>query len=122
MRPMLEEFLTILGLHQPGTAMDFRRVLEPFNDWVEAQDVTEEDRYFLASRLGAFICEYLIETCSAERVIKNGRIWIRLPIEEGVQKEFEPYAVAVGMTEKRMSLKEFLDALCPQSGRSPWDR
>jgi hypothetical protein len=111
-RPMLEEFLTDIGLHRPGFPLELRQLLEPFSTWVDAQEVNGEDRFYLASRLGAFICEYLIEVCSAQRVIENGRIVIRLPIQDGISRQFEPYAVAFRMATNRNSLKEFLDILC----------
>ncbi len=37
---------------------------------------------------------------------------MRVPIQEGLVREFDPYAVAVGMVTNRKSLKAFLDALC----------
>jgi hypothetical protein len=111
-RPMLEEFLCDIGLHRAGTPLDLARMLEPFSQWVDAQEVTEEDRFYLASRLAAFICEYLIEFCSGQRVIAGRRILMRVPIQEGVMREFDPYAVSLGMVTDRNSLKEFLDVLC----------
>jgi hypothetical protein len=111
-RPMLEEFLGDIGLHRTGTSLDLPRLLDPFSRWVDAQDVTEDDRFYLASRLAAFICEYLIEVGSGQRVIEGGRILMRLPIQKGVMREFDPYAVAVGMATNRSSLKAFLDVLC----------
>jgi hypothetical protein len=111
-RPMLEEFLCDIGLHRADTPLNLTQLLEPFSSWVDAQDVTEEDRFYLAARLAAFICEYLVEVRSAERVIEGGRILLRVPIQEGVLREFDPYAVAIGMTTNRDSLKEYLDILC----------
>jgi hypothetical protein len=110
-RPMLEQFLIDIGLHRAGTQMNLAELLEPFSHWVDAQQLTEDDQYYLASRLAAFICEYLIEVCSGQRVIAGGRILMRLPIQEGIVREFDPYAVAVGMATNRNSLKEFLDIL-----------
>jgi hypothetical protein len=109
-RPMLEKFLRDIGLHCQGP-LDFGRLLEPFSRWVDAQEVTEADRFYLASRLAAFICEYLIATRSGTRVIDGGRILMRVPIEQGVLREFDPYAVALGMATTRSSLKTLLDAL-----------
>jgi hypothetical protein len=111
-RPMLEEFLGDIGLHHAGTPLDLPRLLEPFSRWLDAQEVTEDDRSYLASRLAAFICEYLIDVCAAQRAIADGRILIRVPIQDGILREFDPYAVAVGMATNRNSLKEFLDGLC----------
>lgn len=111
-KPMLEEFLCDIGLHRAGTPLDLPRLLEPFSRWVDAQDVTEDDRSYLASRLAAFICEYLIEVRSGQRVIVGGRILMRVPIQDGVMREFDLYAVALGIATNRNSLKEFLDILC----------
>jgi hypothetical protein len=111
-RPMLEEFLRDIGLHREGTLLDLSRLMEPFNRWVDAQEITEEDRFYLASRLAAFICEYLIDVHSGQRVIAGGRILMRVSVQEGIMREFDPYAVAVGMATNRNSLKAFLDTLC----------
>jgi hypothetical protein len=110
-RPMLEEFLGAIGLHQVGCPLDFPGVVEPFSQWLDRQAISEEDRLYLAARLGAFICEYLIELHGGERFIESGRILMRLPIQKGILREFDPYAVAVELTRKRNSLKAFLDAL-----------
>jgi hypothetical protein len=110
--PMLEEFLRDIGLHGAGHPLDFPRLLGPFSRWVDAQEVTEDDRFYLASRLGAFICEYLIAVCKAQRVIVDGRIVMCVPIQEGIMREFDPYAVAVEMAMSRSSLKSFLESLC----------
>jgi hypothetical protein len=110
--PMLEEFLCDIGLHRAGQPLDFPNLLEPFSRWLDAQEVTEGDRYYLASRLGAFICEYLIAVCKGQRILVGRYIMMRLPIQEGIVREFDPYAVAVGMATNRDSLKEFLDTLC----------
>jgi hypothetical protein len=69
-------------------------------------------RFCLASRLAAFICEYLVEVRSGQRIIAGGRILMRVPTQEGVLREFDPYAVAVGLAAKRSTLKAFLDTLC----------
>lgn len=110
-RPMLEEFLSDIGLYSLGSPLDLQSLLGPFSSWVDEQDVAEDLRFYLASRLAAFICEYLIDFCSGERLIDNGRIIMRLPIQEGLFREFDPYAVAVEMATDRKSLKEFIDRI-----------
>jgi hypothetical protein len=100
-RPMLEEFLVNIAVHPVGRPLDFRQLLDPFSKWLDAQKVSEDDRSYLASRLSAFICEYLIESCSAERVIENNRIVVRLPIREGVLREFATSKPRLGHFEKR---------------------
>ena len=112
-RPMLEEFLSDIGLHRPGSPLDLRRLLEPFSRWVDAQEVTEDDRFYLAARLAAFICEYLVDVRSGQYVIVDGRVFMRVPIQEGVMREFDPYAAAFDMATNRSSLKRFLEILCP---------
>ena len=110
-RPMLEEFLADVGLYQSGTPLDCARLLEPFSQWIDAQQVTEADRAHLASRLAAFICEYLIQVRSASRVIDGGRIKMRSPFQQGIMREFDPYAIAFSMAANRTSLKAFLDGI-----------
>jgi hypothetical protein len=116
-RPMLEDFLTDIGLHQAGSKLDLIHLLEPFSHWVDAQDIPEESRFYLASRLGAFICVYLIEACSGERVIEGDRILMRLPVQPGVWREFEPYAVAAGMATDRKKRNLSLSEFCSTAGR-----
>jgi hypothetical protein len=111
-RPMLEEFLREAGLLPYGQAPDFAALLEPLSDWVDVQRVPESLRFYLAARLAAFICEYLIELGAGERVIEDGRILMRAPIRGLVQREFDPYAVAISMATNRHSLKMFLQELC----------
>jgi hypothetical protein len=108
---MLEEFLSDIGLHRTGDPLDCRQLLDPFSHWVDAQPVVEAERFYLASRLAAFICEYLIEVCSGQRVIEHGRIKMLVPIQQGFQREFDPYLVAISMATNRTSLKGFLGAV-----------
>lgn len=109
---MLEEFLREAGLLSVGEPPDFAALLEPLSDWVDAQHVPEALRFYLAARLAAFICEYLIELGAGERVIEDGRILMRTPIRGLVQREFDPFAVAVSMATNRHSLKIFLHGVC----------
>ena len=111
-RPMLEAFLSDIGIHSAGRPLDFPRLLDPFSHWIGVQEVSQDDRVYLAVRVAAFICEYLIEVRSGQRSIQNGRIVMRVPVQEGVLREFDPYAVALGMAANRDSLKGFLDAFC----------
>jgi len=80
------------------------------NRW-RRQRVPEALRFYLAARLAAFICEYLIQTGLGERVVEDGRILMRTPIRGLVQREFDPYAVAIAMATNRLSLKVFLFGL-----------
>ncbi len=47
-----------------------------------------------------------------QRVIEKNRIMMRLPIQEGLFREFDPFTVAAEMTKDRQSLNEFIDKLC----------
>lgn len=111
-RPMLTEFLCIIGLHSETDALDLSKLLGEFSNWIEIQTVEEEDRFFLASRVGAFICEYMIDSGLAERMIVDNRIVLRMPIDDQVFREFDPYPVALGIVDKKSTLQQFLDALC----------
>jgi hypothetical protein len=113
-RPMLEEFLGDVGIFQPGQPIADVQLRDRFSDWLDAQVIGEEDFSYVAARVAAFICEYLIEGHSAVRSIAGQRILLRLPIDasQGVHRDFEPYAVAAGLVRERQSLKEFLDVLC----------
>jgi hypothetical protein len=109
---MLEAFLSEIGLHRAGGPLDCRQLLDPFSHWVDAQPAIEAERFYLASRLAVFICEYLIQVCAGQRIIEHGRIKMLVPIQQGFQREFDPYLVAIALATNRTSLKAFLDAVC----------
>ncbi|MDB4614645.1 hypothetical protein OAH18_03040 [bacterium] len=113
-RPMLTEFLCDVGLHQDSDNLDLARVRDPFSAWVEQQTVTDDDRFYLASRLGAFICEYLIDCHNAERAIVENRIVVRMLVDDTIAREFEPYPIAIGIADKKQTLTLFLAELCGQ--------
>src|SRR5262245_60474408 len=120
---MIVEFLGDIGIYEKGGRLDDPRLLAAFSAWLDEQTVGPDDVFYLAARIGAFICEYLIDGHSGVRAVEGRRILIRLPIRAvaeavpaGVRaeawREFDPYAVAVGMAQNRSSLKSFLDLLC----------
>jgi hypothetical protein len=111
---MLEEFLGDVGIYRPGQPIADVQLRDRFSDWIDAQEIGEEDFWYLVSRVGAFICEYLIEGHAALRYIEGKHILLRLPIDvsQGLYRDFDPYAVAVGLVRERQSLKDFLDILC----------
>lgn len=113
-RLMVEEFLGHVGIYRPGQPIANVQLRDRFSDWIDAQEIREEDLWYLVSRVGAFICEYLIDGHSATRFIEGRHILLRLPIDasQGVYRDFDPYGVAVGLVRERRSLKEFLDILC----------
>jgi hypothetical protein len=113
-RPMLEEFLNDVGIYHPGQPIADEQLRDRFSDWINEQQVREDDFWYLASHVAAFICEYLIDGHSATRFIEGGHILLRLPIDasQGVYRDFDPYAVAASLVREKRSLKEFLDILC----------
>lgn len=113
-RPMLTEFLCDVGLHRDGDELDLARVRDPLSAWIEQQTITDDDRFYLASRLGAFICEYLIDCHDADRAIVAGRIVMRMRVKDSVAREFEPYPIAIAIADKEMTLTQFLAELCGQ--------
>lgn len=108
-RPMLEEFFAAIGIYQLGQPLKMSAMLEPFANWLSVQRIDQADRFYLAARVGAFICEHLIETRSAQRVIEGNRILLRTPIEHGAVREFDPYALAIGAIDDPSSLRRFLN-------------
>ncbi len=111
-RPMLTEFLRDIGLCRETDSLELSRLLSPFSNWIAFQTVQDEDRFYLASRIGAFICEYMIDSGLASRTIIDNRIVLRMPIADQVIQEFDPYPVALGIADKRTTLQQFMDALC----------
>ncbi len=105
---MLDDVLGSIGLHQSGSPLDFAKLREPFSHWLQHQAVTPEDFAFLVSLVGAFISEYLICESGAERVLVGPRIFLRLPVQSGVAREFDLYATASGVLSGKTSLDEFL--------------
>jgi hypothetical protein len=111
--PMLQEFLSQIGLYELGGPLQLSSLLDSFSRWVDIQEIHDDDRFYLASRLTSFICEYLIQVHGALRIIQDDRIMIRVPVnvELGVWHEFDPYAIAMEMMVNRSSLKGFLELL-----------
>jgi hypothetical protein len=109
--PMLDDVLGQIGIHRSGAGLDFAFLLPQFSGWLAAQTYSSEDVPFLTSLTGAFICEYLVREVGATRHVEGNRIYIRLPAEAGVAREFEPYAVAIGLVTDRSSLEQFLRAV-----------
>lgn len=113
-RPMLEEFLGDIGIHQHGQPIADEQLLNHFSEWLSSQAIPEDDFWYVVSRVAAFICEYLIDGYSAVRFIKGERIFLRLPIESShsSDREFDPYSTAAGLVREKRSLKHFLHSLC----------
>lgn len=113
-RPMLEWFLHAVGIYQHGQPIADLRLRDQFSDWLDAQDIREEDTSYIVVRVAAFICEYLIEGHSAVRFLEDNRILLRQPIEpgQGLYRDFDPYAVAADMVREKQNLKEYLQLLC----------
>jgi hypothetical protein len=106
--PMLDDMLGRIGIHRTGEAIDFARLSEPFSTWIQQQVVSQEDINFLSGLVGAFICEYFIHLSGARRRIDGRRILLTLPFQQGIAREFDPYAAAHGLVTKQGSLSEFL--------------
>lgn len=54
-RPMLEEFLGDVGIHHPGHPIADVQLRDRFSDWIDAQEMREEDFWYLVARVAAFI-------------------------------------------------------------------
>ena len=58
-RPMIEEFLCCVGIYQPGERIADVQLRDAFSDWLDAQEIRDEDFNFVVARVASFICEYL---------------------------------------------------------------
>jgi hypothetical protein len=113
-RPMLEEFLSVVGIYREGDQIADSRLLGRFSDWLTTVEVGEDDVWFLVARIAVFICEYAIDLNGATRHIEGKRILLRLAVDksQGVYRDFDPYEAAVGIVRERKSLKDFVSAIC----------
>jgi len=111
--PMLEDVLANIGLHRPGQQLDLRAIASPLEAWLQQQSITVEDRPFVASLVAAFVSQYLIAHGDAERLIAGNRIILRLPIQAGVSREIEPYALGLAATQGQASFLWLLEAYAP---------
>jgi hypothetical protein len=109
--PMLDDVLGQIGIHRSGSPLDFVALRPRFSEWLLAQTSAPGDVPFLTSLVGAFICEHLIRVAAANRYIGGNRIMLRVPFASGVEREFDPYATAMGLVQNRSSLDEFLQAV-----------
>ena len=113
---MLEDFLAAVGIFQAGDAIGSAVLRDQFSDWLIAQEIPAEQFNWLGARVGAFICEYLIDAHGAERFVEGKRILRRLPVSQElrVYRDFDPYQTVAGLLRKRQSLKAFLAMLCDE--------
>jgi len=109
---MLTEVLSQIGLLREGAALDLEVLRESFSMWAQAQDVGDADFAFFVSLVGAFISEYLVDTHAAVVYSEGQTIRIRIPFENGVTREFDPYAAAYGLVRNKQSLSDFIDHVC----------
>lgn len=107
-RPMLEDILPQIGLYRSGEPIDLIALRDPFSVWAQAQEVSDADFAFVASLVGAFISEYLIDARAASVHLIENKIFVRIPFEGGILREFDPYATAAGLVRNKQSLSEFL--------------
>jgi hypothetical protein len=108
MRPMITDFLKLLGLAE--NEGDLVAAAEPFSAWVEEQEITKEDFGFLASRVAAFICEYFIQKSGARVDEVDNTVQLSIPLGEDVSQSVDPYFFAALVAQKQLTLKQALDA------------
>ena len=99
-RPMLTEFLADIGLSSGGELPHLVSLLPAFDKWLAELTVEPDDVAYLASRLGAYICLYLINYHGAKPAIVDNRIILAVPGEHGTWREFEPLRLAFGLASK----------------------
>ena len=108
---MLTEFLAEAGFHDQAGPINYSSVLPVFSVWIKQQDVSQDDRFYLASRVGAFICQYLIDTSNARWHIKGEQLLICVPIEDGVERELNPYPLALCVVDKQLTLQDVIQSI-----------
>lgn len=109
--PMLDEVLGQIGIHQSGTPLDFQ-VIEPlFSRWLVQQQILPQDMGFIVMIVGAFITEYLVQRRGAIRLVVVERPAVRIPFQQGVAREFDPYAAAAGLVQGNRDLPTFLSSV-----------
>jgi hypothetical protein len=107
-RPMLEDILPQIGFYRSGEPLDLIALRDSFSAWAQAQEASDADFAFMASLIGAYISEYLIDARGASMHLLENKIFVRVPFEGGIAREFDPYAAAAGLVRNRQSLSEFL--------------
>ena len=96
-RPMLEDLLPQIGIVPSGGTLDTSACISAFSKWVSEQQVGQEDMAFFGGLIGAFIVVYLVDHKEAKAYVKENRICVAIPFQQGIMREFEPYAVAHGI-------------------------
>lgn len=110
-RLMLEDVLSQIGLHRSSEPLNLVALREPFSVWVQCQDIHQADFSFMASLVGAFICEYLKDAHGASTQICENKIYLRLPFQREIVREFDPYSTAIELVKHKQSLSVFLGSL-----------
>lgn len=105
---MLEEILPQIGLYRAGEPFDPVALRDPFSAWAQAQDVSDADFAFMVSLIGAFLSEYLVAVRAAAVQILENKIYVCVPFQDGIAREFDPYAAAAGLVRNKTSISEFL--------------
>ncbi|WP_087026408.1 hypothetical protein [Thaumasiovibrio subtropicus] len=111
-RPMLEDLLPQIGIIPNGAPLDTSSCISFFSKWVGEQQVGQEDMAFFQGLIGAFITIYLIDNKDAKAYVKDNRICVAIPFQQGIMREFEPYAVAHGIAKgNEGDLESFLTSV-----------
>ena len=106
--PMLDDLLGQIGIHQSGTSLDFQALEPQFSEWLAQQEISSQDAGFMVMVVGAFITEYLAQQKGATRLVVMERPSVRVEFQQGVAREFDPYAAAAGLVHGNRDLHGFL--------------
>ena len=109
--PMLDDVLGRIGLHRSGQPLDLAPLVQPMDQWLKQQAVSEEDFGFLVMLVGGFIAEHLKQSAGGRTLVANGRPAVRLPVVADVAREFDPYAAAAGLVRGNKELAAFLSTV-----------
>ena len=109
--PMLDDVLDRIGIHKSGTPLDLQALQPGFSEWLAHQHVSPQDTGFVVMIVGAFITEYLAQRHGAARLVASDRPAVRIPLPQGIAREFDPYAAAAGLVNGNRDLPGFLSAV-----------
>lgn len=108
--PVLSDFADRLGLQKPDTiAANPEAFLEPLDDFMRNQVITDENRIWIAARLAYFIGQIIIQRLGGEWLLNehpNSRFFLqyvvgRIPGVRNPNATVDPFAVAATFLAER---------------------
>jgi len=109
-KPMLDDVLGRIGLHETGEPLELEAIAPSFDSWLKTQEISPADFGFMVMVVGGSIVEYLTQHHKARPMVVDGRPAIQLTISPSVVRQFDPYSAAAGLIKGNRDLLGFLSA------------